>query len=132
MYENNKFNCHGRLFLSEERFKEMSYAITHFSIGVICAAVGVYVWNKEQSEFILLYLFGGGLFAMMPDSTKLFSGTIPLFQTSLTNIFFFHQFLDTVIDPSDSIIFASVAVFCMLVSVVLLTISSRIKRKTTN
>jgi hypothetical protein len=98
----------------------MSLAITHFSVGV-CSVVGfLYLTQKQQSDFRLLYLFGGGLFAMIPDMSKLVGGSYPIVESSLMNIFFFHNGLD-LIDETNSIVIAGLAILCMCVSIVFLT-----------
>lgn len=98
----------------------MSLAITHFSVGVCSVAVCLYLTQKQQSDLRLLYLFGGGVFAMVPDMSKLVEGSYPVVESSLMNIFFFHNGLD-LMDKTNSIVIAGLAIFCMCVSLIFLT-----------
>lgn len=85
----------------------MSYAITHFSIGVIGTIILLFLTKTYGYNYSPFALFLGGYISMAPDVLRF----IPLFQTSsgtlihnhfIVNVFFGHHFMDTVIDPTDS------------------------------
>lgn len=89
----------------------MSYEIAHFFIGMAGGAILIYLFPSYFTSLLpgsmlkndLFIVVGSGLFAMIPDMTKVVSWWPISHSSSLNDIFWGHHYIDYVFDASDNI-----------------------------
>ena len=100
----------------------MSMAIGHFALGV-GVSTAVLLAAKRQKKIGVdktePIRWGGGIWAMAPDIGKIIPSLDFLHNGWWADIFWFHRFLDTKIDPTDSALISFWLVFFMLAMLVI-------------
>ena len=106
----------------------MSLEIGHFALGV-GLTTGVILatrLNKKVKNTEPIRMIGGGIWAIIPDAQKLISSLKILHNGWWTDIFWFHRFLDSSVDPTDSVLVSTIFIVFMLL---MLVICWRVERK---
>lgn len=82
----------------------MSQALAHFAFGMAMTTIVIAVF-RPSIRYIQTIAFFGGIWAMLPDLKQIIPQIEPwehLFHEHwIANVFWFHQFLDTRVDPGD-------------------------------
>lgn len=87
----------------------MSQGVTHFAIGAVLTVVVVTILIPNV-RYPRSWAIAGGLWAMLPDASKLYDSptTLAFHDSILAELFWAHRALDRA-DPTDSTIWATVA-----------------------
>ena len=93
----------------------MSMAIGHFAFGV-GASTGVLMATGldkkiKNTEPIRV---AGGIYAMVPDASKLVPFLAEFHDSWLADIFWLHRFLDTKVDPGDTALISVIFIVFMI------------------
>lgn len=100
----------------------MSYAITHFSIGVIGAILLLFATQTHAHNNSPIVLFLGGFLSMAPDALHFISffqtgpETTLIHDSIVVNVLFGHHAMDTIIDPTNSLSISVIATILMAVT----------------
>lgn len=98
----------------------MSMAIGHFTFGVgattgVLMITGLHKKIKNTEPIRV----SGGIWAILPDISKLISFLRVLHDSWLADIFWFHRLIDVRIDPPDSVLMSAVLIGFMLVMLII-------------
>ncbi|MFC1754381.1 hypothetical protein ACFL96_13480 [Thermoproteota archaeon] len=73
--------------------------IAHFAVGVLVMALLLKLFDfKKELKWDVALILGGGIFAMIPDLSKVFPSWQGFHDSVFANIFFGHQLVDLLPD----------------------------------
>ncbi|MBT9148527.1 MAG: hypothetical protein DDT32_02302 [Syntrophomonadaceae bacterium] len=94
-------------------------AIGHFAIGHAAANIGLAVLRPKQKKCRQLLPILSGIWAMIPDTSKLIPQLEAFHCHWTADFFWLHRWIDVTVDPTDSFWKASAAIAIMVAGAVL-------------
>ncbi|MBT9133016.1 MAG: hypothetical protein DDT33_01547 [Firmicutes bacterium] len=92
--------------------------IGYFAIGHAAANIGLTVLRPRQKKCRCLLLILSGIWAMIPDASKLIPQLEAFHYHWTADFFWLHRWIDVTVDPTDSFWKASAAIAVMIAGAV--------------
>jgi hypothetical protein len=103
------------------RYETMSQALAHFAFGMAMTTIVISVF-RPSVRYTQTIAFFGGIWAMLPDVKQIIPQIEPwehlYHEHWIANVFWFHQFLDTRVDPGDADLVVALMVLFLLITTV--------------